>query len=209
MVDYDKFAKTFSNSRKNLAWPEIDYFIEYISQLYWEKRIKILDVGCGNGRLLKYLKQSNLQFDYMWVDSSSWMIDEAKQEFSDDSFEVLDMINIDKLWQKFDIVFFIASFHHLETIEDRIRVLLQTKNLLNTDWQVLLTNWNLMWEGNMLRYQKSYLWNWDFSIKIGDFNRYYRWFLLDELEKLFTQTWFNISKNEIFSWKNNLISIIT
>jgi len=26
-VDYNDFAKTFSNSRKNLKWEEIDYFL--------------------------------------------------------------------------------------------------------------------------------------------------------------------------------------
>jgi hypothetical protein len=28
MVDYNNFAKTFSSSRKNMKWEEIDYFLE-------------------------------------------------------------------------------------------------------------------------------------------------------------------------------------
>ena len=28
MVNYDNFAKTFSDSRKNMKWEEIEYFLE-------------------------------------------------------------------------------------------------------------------------------------------------------------------------------------
>jgi hypothetical protein len=30
-VDYNNFAKTFSNSRKNMKWEEIDYFVSFLS----------------------------------------------------------------------------------------------------------------------------------------------------------------------------------
>jgi hypothetical protein len=35
--------------------------------------------------------------------------------------------------RKFDYIFFIASFHHLQTIEQRLDVLEKAKNLLNKD----------------------------------------------------------------------------
>jgi hypothetical protein len=41
MVDYNKFAKTFSNSRKNMKWEEIDYFMNFLKK---EKTLKILDI---------------------------------------------------------------------------------------------------------------------------------------------------------------------
>jgi hypothetical protein len=43
-VDYDKFAKTFSNSRKNMKWEEIDYFLDKF--LKNNKDFSVLDVGC-------------------------------------------------------------------------------------------------------------------------------------------------------------------
>jgi cyclopropane fatty-acyl-phospholipid synthase-like methyltransferase len=45
MVDYNNFAKTFSKSRKNMKWLEMEYFLE---KLNFTNDIKILDVGCGN-----------------------------------------------------------------------------------------------------------------------------------------------------------------
>lgn len=209
MVNYNEFAKTFSNSRKNLKWLELDYFIDFIKWIFWINKICILDVGCGSWRLLKYLKESELKFSYLWIDSSIGMIDEAKKEFPSDNFQVLDMCNIDKIWQKFDIVFFIASFHHLESLEDRMKALILAKNLLNFGWLIFMTNWDLLWENNFNKYENVYLWNWDFSIKIGKSTRYYHWFDVSELEKIFVSNGFEIIKNEVFWEGNNIISIIT
>jgi hypothetical protein len=40
------------------------------------------------------------------------------------------MLDLDKLEKKFDYIFFIASFHHLDFIEKRLNVLIKAKNLL-------------------------------------------------------------------------------
>jgi len=207
MVDYNKFAETFSKSRKNLKWPEIEYIIDYINTNF-HKQISIFDVWCGNWRLLRSLISSKLDFQYLWTDSSSWMINEAKTLFPENQFQVLDMLNIDKVWHKFDIIFFIASFHHLHLIEDRLNVLNKAKNLLNTWWIIMMTNWNLLWKNNFEKYEESYLWNGDFNIKIGKFTRYYHSFQLDELENLFISSELKIIKNEFFGDGNNSLSII-
>lgn len=207
MVDYNNFAKTFSKSRKDLKWPEIDYFIQYISSNF-KSKINILDIWCGNWRILKTLNNSWLEFSYLWTDSSEWMINEAKILFPENKFQTLDMFNIDKIWQKFDIIFFIASFHHLQNTEDRIIVLNKAKNLLNNWWIIMMTNWNLLWEMNFIKYKDSYIWNGDFEIKIWNYKRFYHSFSLDELNKLFSLSRYSVIKNEIFSNWNNIASII-
>lgn len=50
MALYDSFADTFSKSRKNHPWPELDEIIDEIVTL---GDISLLDVGCGNGRWLE------------------------------------------------------------------------------------------------------------------------------------------------------------
>jgi len=55
-MSYDAFAQTFSQSRKNLRWGEIEYFMKYIQEKFLNKEISLLDIGCGNGRFLDTLK---------------------------------------------------------------------------------------------------------------------------------------------------------
>ena len=203
---YDSFSETFSESRKNLKWPEIDYFVSLIKKKNL-KQVRILDVGCGNGRLLNYLK--DLKIDYVWVDSSSWMINEAKKLFPWYNFQVLDMLEIDKIWNfEFDFIFFLASFHHLQNENSRLKVLQKTKKVLAKDGIIAMTNWNLMWDKLSQKYKDSYNGNGNFEIKIGEFKRYYHWFELEELAELFSKSGLQIIENRVFEWENNIISVV-
>lgn len=227
---YDNFAKTFSKSRANMKWPEIDYFISLMKKKNLEKA-NILDIWCGNWRLLNYLQPlfwvlaknpeadfenpNNLEsfkknfISYIWIDSSAWMINEAKKLFPKYNFRQLDMLEIDKIIEtKFDFIFFLASFHHLQDTGSRLEVLWKTREILAKDWMIFMTNWNLLWEKNFAKYKDSYNKNWDFEIKIWDFSRYYHWFRADELEELFTKSDFQILENRIFEWENNIISVL-
>ena len=211
MKQYDNFSQTFAKSRKNMNWPEIQYFIDYIKDTEnseWKEK-KILDIWCWSWRLLDCLIKSELKLDYLWIDSSSWMIDEAKKELPSYDFRVLDMTELDKLEDKFDIIFFVASFHHLSDIYSRLNTLNKAKNLLNEWWIIMMTNWNLLGERNIKKYESSYKWNGDFGIKIWEFHRYYHWFKIEELDKLFIESWFQVIENKFFEIWNNIISILT
>jgi SAM-dependent methyltransferase len=213
-VDYNKFAKTFSNSRKKMKWEEIDYFLSFLE---WKKDLDILDIWCGNGRFLWVLKEKNINFKkYLGVDLSKWLLDEAKKIYPKNDFLELNMLDLDKVkWQKFDYIFFIASFHHLENFEYRLEVITKLKWLLKKDWTVFMTNWALNSELNHEKYGKSIInwsendfWSLDYMIKIWEHNRYYHCFDLKELEYLFTETWFEIIENREFENKRNFVSII-
>jgi 2-polyprenyl-3-methyl-5-hydroxy-6-metoxy-1,4-benzoquinol methylase len=43
----------------------------------------------------------------------------------------------------FDAIIFLASFHHLESQEERIHVLQSAKKLIHPNGCIYLTNWNL------------------------------------------------------------------
>lgn len=213
MVDYNNFAKTFSSSRKNMKWQEINYFFEL---LIGSKKLNILDIWCGNGRLYWELLKSNLKINsYIWIDLSKWLLNEAWEIYKWVNFKEINMLDINKITNKLDTIFFIASFHHLDNLEDRISVMKQTYNILDKWWQIFLTNWALNSELNKERYKNSII-KWsknkygsiDYNIKIWQYTRYYHCFSLEELEYIFNRAWFEILENKLFENKRNFISVL-
>lgn len=215
IVDYNNFAQTFSKSRENMKWEEIDYFLDFLRWINIDL-VNILDVGCWNGRLLGHIKNTWIKINnYLWTDLSSWLIDEAKKLHSENNFQVLDMLSIFNINEKFNYIFFIASFHHLKTIEERLDVLKQTKQLLKQNWTIFMTNWALNSQLNAEKYKNSIVensknefWSQDYNIKIGKFTRFYHSFSLEELEYLFKQVWFDIIENRLFENGRNWVSIV-
>ncbi len=73
MQDYNNFSHTFAKSRKNMKWEEIEYFMNFLQKVPVPKdlgtgtQIKILDIGCGSGRLINYLDKiiPNLDNNYL------------------------------------------------------------------------------------------------------------------------------------------------
>lgn len=60
------------------------------------------------------------------------MVGEARKLHPDHTFQVLDMNHLGELSndRKYQFIVFIASFHHLQTKEERKEVLEKTKKLL-------------------------------------------------------------------------------
>ncbi len=207
---YNTISSEFNVTRQTL-WPELLEFKKYLKDGQ-----KILDLGCGNGRLISLLKE--FQIEYVGTDISESLLNYAKkQDFGKiTKYEFIedDMLNLDFKENDFDIIFIIASFHHLKLRKDRIKMLIKIEKWLKKDGIIIMTNWNL--------FQKKYLkhifnlkkksWN-DFSIpwKNKDrhiiVNRFYHGFTLKELEKLLEKTEFNIIKNSYSDLRKNIITI--
>jgi len=213
MTNYNNFANTFSNSRETMKWEEINYFLNFLK---WKNNLKILDIWCWNWRLLWEIIKNKINFwTYLWVDLSDWLLLEAKKKYKDYNFLNIDMLNLDKIKKKYDFIFFIASFHHLKNLEERLKVLQKTSKLLNKNGKIFMTNWALNSNFNKKKYWKSKInwtknkfWNNDYSIKIGKFFRFYHCFSIEELEFLFKKNWFKIKENKLFKNEKNFITIV-
>lgn len=211
-VNYDLFAKTFAISRNNMKWEEIYYFFGKIWKFEW---LHILDIWCWSWRLLSHIKEYfNWNFFYTWIDVSSEMIKEAKKLYKDYEFLLQDMVDL-SLDKKYDLVFLIASFHHLDSIEKRFNTLQRIKKIIKKDSIIFLTNWALWYKKNLEKYKKNIIPNSinefgsvDYNIKIWKFYRYYHSFSLDELDYLFKKSWFEIIENRLFENDKNIISIL-
>lgn len=92
MGSYDQFAETFSKSRQDHPWPELDSIISDICE---QGYTSVLDVGCGNGRFLEQMEHGTWNVErYLGVDNSAGMIEEARKLHPEYRFEVCDMLSL-------------------------------------------------------------------------------------------------------------------
>jgi SAM-dependent methyltransferase len=154
---YDIIGKEFSASRQYI-WPDLKPFLDRV-----KPNSSVLDVGCGNGRLLLGIPGNS---EYTGVDISKELLSEAKKAHPDNSFLEAD-ITKEKIWDtlpQYDYIFCIAVLHHLSTQKDQLFVLNQIKKHLNPGGKILITVWNL-WQPKYLKYHfdlKTKLQNWHF-----------------------------------------------
>lgn len=221
---YDDFGETFWKSRKDLHWSEIDLILDNFLQEFIPTTWILADIGCGNGRLLKHIMKhpesnvyKNIFSTFVGLDRSHILLEQARTDdavnhfFPSINWREGDMTNIWKELSEFglfDGIFFIASFHHLVTFEERLDVLSQAKKLLSAGAKILMINWNLLHK-SQTKYADSQIakypdWSADYKIKIGSHLRFYHSFSSEEYSLLAQQSWLTILR-ESFLERNSIL----
>ncbi|HUT21780.1 MAG TPA: class I SAM-dependent methyltransferase [Candidatus Bipolaricaulota bacterium] len=134
MQGYKNIASEFSATRQYL-WPELLIFKKYL-----KNGQKILDLGCGNGRLVKLFDGFNV--DYLGLDVNEELIKLAKEQNSDKNFATADILSFDAN-EKFDLIFMVAVLNHFNKAERKI-VLDKVYSALKPGGYLLMTNWNML-----------------------------------------------------------------
>jgi len=125
----------FAKSRKGF-WPDLDFLISYC-----QTNFKVLDLGCGSGRLYSVLKEKNI--DYLGVDFSQKLIDQAVLENPGGNFKLADVLNLPQDLKDFDLIYSLAVWHHIPSYKLRLKFLLEAKRVLKKGGLLILTVWGL------------------------------------------------------------------
>ncbi len=209
---YDLIAEKFSQTRKNF-WSDLEFIKNYARE-----NDRILDYGCGNGRLAELFLEKNI--NYIGVDFSAKLIDLAKRRYTADNFKFLKInsgqASLPFSEDYFNVVYALAVFHHLPSEDLRRKMARELFHVVKPDGYIIVSVWNLFqkkywknilenWKNKIIR--KSDLdWN-DCYIGFTDnekrkFVRYHHAFTRKGLEKLFHKAGFKTEKCAIINGRN-------
>ncbi len=141
---YSKFASAFSETRSS-AQTRLERIVAEI-----KNDTRVLDVGCGNGRLAQRLDHELRRVEYIGVDASPELIAIAKRQnaflrYAHTDFRVADLTQAD--WcvefakESFDTIVMLAVLHHIPSSELRTRLMNDLHTLLKPGGQLVMTNW--------------------------------------------------------------------
>lgn len=136
----DVYKKTFETWNKLADWYQevfmdfdlyddsYDIFCEYLLQL----KPKILEIGCGPGNITKYLLTKRPDIDLLGIDVAPNMIDLAKANNPNATFQIMDCRNIADLITKYDAIMcgFCMPYLSKSDCEDLFK---NAHNLLNNN----------------------------------------------------------------------------
>ncbi len=203
--NYQEIAEEFHQTRQNQLWPEIKRIASQVPA-----GSRVLDVGCGNGRLGTALGQN---IKYFGVDISPKLIEIAQKNIKNPNcqFIVGDLLELDKIDQLqnqlFDFIFCLAVLHHIPGSDLRLKALSQMANKLKPQGKIIISVWNLWaraekrklifkFAWRKLRQQHSYGWG-DIIFGWGKdktSQRYYHAFCAWELRRLAAKASLKIEK---------------
>lgn len=140
---YSAFAASFSETRPESA-RELERIVPYIAD-----GARVLDIGCGNGRVAALLQRRRRGVTYVGVDSSAEMIARCGDQVADRSqgatFLVADIVQHGWICglpaTPFDCVLMLAVLHHIPGSEMRARVLRQARELLAPQGRAVVSTW--------------------------------------------------------------------
>jgi tRNA (uracil-5-)-methyltransferase TRM9 len=144
---YADFASHFSATRHPFQ-PGLERILPYVPDF-----CRLLDVGCGNGRLALWLEKKQKKVEYLGIDSAMELLNFARKstertEFVKARFLQLDVTQED--WasrlpsREFDVVAMISVLHHVPSYELRLRIFRDVADLLPKGGVFLLTTWQFL-----------------------------------------------------------------
>lgn len=132
--NYNQIAEAWDQTRQYIS-PDSEEFLKYI-----KNGDKVLDAGCGNGRLVKLF--NGVKVDYIGIDNSEKLLNLARSSFPHFKFLAGDVLNLPFADNYFDIIFCWAVLHHLPGQNLRAQALQEMQRVLKAGGFIILLNWH-------------------------------------------------------------------
>lgn len=139
--DYNRIADIFTTKREQLT-PDILFFKKYL-----KNGEKVLDLGCGSGRLSRIFNQN---IKYIGTDVAKEFIRIAKEKYPKKSFIKTDYFLQPFNDNYFDKIFCLSVIHHIPSVTYRLKFLREIKRLLKPKGKLILTAWSV-WQNPKIK----------------------------------------------------------
>jgi 2-polyprenyl-3-methyl-5-hydroxy-6-metoxy-1,4-benzoquinol methylase len=169
---YDKNSDSWDDSRQNYwhSWQEMWQIVS--PRLLSQQKISIMDVGCGNGRMLEFYASRLLESsaktlqktELFGIDISAGLLNMAEkrlESFGPQLSYKLDRIDVtdeSKLGQvivendtSYDLISIIALLHHIPTQEQRISLLAELGKKIEPRGYLIFTTWEFLEEPQLAK----------------------------------------------------------
>lgn len=145
---YDEAGEYFSRTRQKQYGASKNWLVteEYLGKL--KKGERVLDVGCGDGRLLSGLP---MEIEYLGIDFSKTLLAIARRDYPEREFRFGNIIE-PLVWEgigRFEAVFCVATLHHVPKRSEQLTVLKRMRKAATKGGRLYLTVWNL-WQARMI-----------------------------------------------------------
>lgn len=145
---YTTTAKEWDDSRSYSwkGWSRLIKEIEAMEPFFFKREIRILDIGCGNGRFIEFLQEKEIKFDYTGVDFNEDLLRIAKQRYNKNKqikFIQSDLLRLDtrEFDGKFDLIVSFGVMHHIPGLSNRVQFIKNLIMHMEDNGYLVLTLW--------------------------------------------------------------------
>lgn len=150
---YDQFASDFARTRRSYP-PGFTRILPYL-----RFSANVVDMGCGNGRLLLFLAEKGWRGHYLGVDSNQALLDIAAGEAAEhpgpvSRFMRAELLSADATTpprladvigaERWDAVTALAVLHHIPGESQRAALLMVLAEALRPDGLMILSTWQFL-----------------------------------------------------------------
>jgi tRNA (uracil-5-)-methyltransferase TRM9 len=136
---YLRIQEYFNRTRQSywLGW-------EKLLPLLQKERLRVLDIGCGNGRLGRFLAKRlpQTEIEYVGLDNNRYLLSQAKKALPQAKLIKQDILRAWALGGKeFELIAIMGVLHHLPGFANRLKLLERAKQKLAKNGFLVFTIW--------------------------------------------------------------------
>ncbi len=159
---YNKTAAHFDETRQH-PWKGWQKLIPYLDKLL--DPVKVLDIGCGNGRFGEFLLQNITQhIDYEGIDSNDMLIQRAQEKLTPFGAQItlkrqdilntlINQSNYFNSQKQYDLIVLFGVLHHIPSHKLRTKLLQYCAHLLTEDGLLIVSTWQFDRDHQLMKRQ--------------------------------------------------------